>query len=309
MPNAVTTLTFAVAGGAGGSATYWDHAPVGRGGDGALVNGTLAVTPGQVLTLIVGQGGMGEDNIAGDVDGASGVAPGRAGGGGYGDGGSTLWSGGPNAFYDSFAGGSGGGGSAILLGGSPLVIAGGGGGSGAWNGRDIPTSPGYGKPPQNGGSGNANGTANGSDGNNSELAAGGWFPPTWTVSAGHGAIGATPGVGGSTGTGSGGTTTLLPGLAATGQNGAAGVSAARGGRALVSGAGGGGYAGGGSGGRTDTASVPSTTIPWAMAGAAGGAGSSFLSPAAGGTFTQAGNSPTAPLVRNPGWITLSWTCE
>lgn len=306
VPAGVTSLTFQVAGGAGGTATYWAHSPVGRGGEGARVDGVLSVTPGQFLTLVVGQGGAGALNTAGDEGGPTGNAPGHPGGGGYGNGGDTTWTGGPNSFYDSFAGGSGGGGSAILLGATPLVVAGGGGGSGAWNGKNIPTSPGIGRPPQSGGSGGLAGSGAGANGNDSQFVAPGLFAPSWTVYGGQGAVGSTPGAGGSPGT-TGSTGLVLPGIAATGTNGAPGVSAAFNQRTLVSGAGGGGYAGGGSGGRTNSTGIPSGSS-WLMAGAAGGAGSSFLSTLAEGTFAQAGNSPAEPLVRNPGWITLSWTC-
>ncbi len=55
VPTGVTSVSFAVAGGAGGG---FDATP---GGKGARTTGTLAVTPGDVLTIYVGQGGRGAE--------------------------------------------------------------------------------------------------------------------------------------------------------------------------------------------------------------------------------------------------------
>jgi hypothetical protein len=89
--------------GAGGACGYWGH-----GGGGGYASGTVAVTPGQTLTLIVGQGGQNNP-----------PAP-AYGGGGTGQN-SSQWSGG------------GGGRSAIqFVAGTDIITAGGGGGGGAY---------------------------------------------------------------------------------------------------------------------------------------------------------------------------------
>ncbi|MDR6868855.1 hypothetical protein J2Y69_003481 [Microbacterium resistens] len=301
VPAGVTQLTFEVAGAAGGTSTFTDdgHTLVGSGGAGALVTGVLLVTPGQVLSLIVGQGGMGFHNT---VSGPP--SPGYVGGGGYGSGGSTVFGGGGSAM-ENYAGGSGGGGSAILLGSTPLIVAGGGGGSGAWNGRDITSSPGIGYPRQDGG--NGSGTTGGS-GNNSQFATGFFGTRGWTVYGGGGASGAAGGAGGALGSGDGEHWAGSAGAAfgPGGGNGANGVSTTGTARPLVSGAGGGGYAGGGSGGVVRSNGVG--TSQWNIAGAAGGAGSSYLDSSATGTYGSAANAPQRYEVRNPGWIRLSWTC-
>jgi len=92
-PSGVTSVNVTLIGAGGG------YGGQGAGGAGGLVSGTLAVTPGQSYTIIVGQGGT------------------NAGGATYGGGGSSV----------SY-GGSGGGRSAIQLGGSDIVTAGAGGG-------------------------------------------------------------------------------------------------------------------------------------------------------------------------------------
>jgi len=93
VPLGVTSLLVELWGGGGGG-----NGIAGNGGAGAFVSGTLSVTPGSTLTVIVGSGG-------GFM-------------GGFGGGGVPR---------DSFAGG-GGGRSAITLGGVELIDAGGGGG-------------------------------------------------------------------------------------------------------------------------------------------------------------------------------------
>jgi hypothetical protein len=117
VPANVTSATFYLigAGGGGGRASF-------GGGGGGYATGSYAVTPGQVLTVIVGQGGGGV--AAGAVSGLPGAyTPLTYGGGGRGGsygGASALW-------YSS-----GGGRSAIRLSGAStdlVTAAGGGGGS------------------------------------------------------------------------------------------------------------------------------------------------------------------------------------
>ena len=117
VPSGVTSATFYLigAGGGGGRASF-------GGGGGGYASGTYAVTPGQVLTVIVGQGGGGV--AAGAVSGLPGAyTPLTYGGGGRGGsfgGASAVWysSGGgrsairlPNATTDLATAAGGGGGS------------------------------------------------------------------------------------------------------------------------------------------------------------------------------------------------------
>ncbi len=107
VPTGVDSIHFDVQGARGGrqNATPPPYAP----GAGGRVQGTLLVTPGQSLDIIVG--GVGGDG-----------APGGA-AGGFNGGGAT-------SFYVYGSGGGGGGSSDIWNSGTPLVIAGGGGGDG-----------------------------------------------------------------------------------------------------------------------------------------------------------------------------------
>ncbi len=99
VPSGVTALTVAVSGASGGALSFY---PL-PGGRGATVSGVLPVTPGQQLTVLVGEAGVGN------------------GGATFGGGGATA----SNAFF-----GSGGGGSFVFdAAGLPLMAAGGGGGA------------------------------------------------------------------------------------------------------------------------------------------------------------------------------------
>ncbi len=109
VPEGVTSATFDVFGAAGG---IWDHEDSGNvPSDGGQSTATIAVTPGETLTIVVGcEGGDGVSQQA---------AP--AGAFGYGNGGDAGTAANPA--------GAGGGGSAVLRGTTPLIVAGGGGGS------------------------------------------------------------------------------------------------------------------------------------------------------------------------------------
>ena len=140
VPASVTSATFNVAGGQGGSGQN------ASGGQGASLQGTLAVTPGQAFNLTVaGQGGS--DN------------------GGFGGGGNA----GPNGGSGSSAGG--GGASSVADAGGELIVAGGGGGAanhggdggasgspGMGDGGTGPAQPGGGATESAGGGGGAGGT-------------------------------------------------------------------------------------------------------------------------------------------------------
>ncbi|MFJ4672891.1 DUF7927 domain-containing protein [Kitasatospora purpeofusca] len=133
VPAGVTAVYARVfgAGGAGSPRAYYTGQY--GGGGGGYTTGTLAVTPGQALTLTVGQGGRMNSTTS------------SYGGGGAGGQGFTAANG------SSATGGSGGGMSAVWNGASgtnPLVVAGGGGGSSP--GADATT-------PAAGGGGGSNG--------------------------------------------------------------------------------------------------------------------------------------------------------
>ncbi|MFB8166829.1 hypothetical protein ACFC60_02620, partial [Kitasatospora purpeofusca] len=133
VPAGVTAVYARVfgAGGAGSPRAYYTGQY--GGGGGGYTTGTLAVTPGQALTLTVGQGGRMNSTTS------------SYGGGGAGGQGYTAANG------SSATGGSGGGMSAVWNGASgtnPLVVAGGGGGSSP--GADATT-------PAAGGGGGSNG--------------------------------------------------------------------------------------------------------------------------------------------------------
>ena len=98
VPAGVTSLTVTLNGAGGGNGYFGAN-----GGSGGTVTGTLAVTPGQELTIVVGQ--------AGSTGGSATIGGGGAQGNSYAS--------------------SGGGRSAIRLSGSDIVAAGGGGGSGS----------------------------------------------------------------------------------------------------------------------------------------------------------------------------------
>jgi hypothetical protein len=113
VPPGVTSITVKMWGAGGGGS---DNRDGGNGGGGAYVTGTLTVTPGEVLTIVVGQGGH-----AGVKDDASSYNP-------------VVYGGGGRGRRDNRGGGSGGGFSGIFRGAvsqaNALGIAAGGGGAG-----------------------------------------------------------------------------------------------------------------------------------------------------------------------------------
>jgi len=119
VPNCVYTIRVKTwgAGGSGGGADSYGGAV---GGAGAFVESDFAVTPGQILTVIVGGGaGPGANGASGYGGGSPGWGNGLIGGAYGGNAGGSGSSGG---------GGGGGGGSALYDGPSLLMVAGGGGG-------------------------------------------------------------------------------------------------------------------------------------------------------------------------------------
>ena len=303
VPAGVTSIRFSVAGGGGGAAIdkadSWEHAS--HGGSGALVTGELPVTPGQPLTLIVGQGGAG--GTFGEGAAALSGQP-ATGGKGYGDGGTS-----PAAVATASnglrgGGGGGGGGSAILLGDTPLVVAGGGGGVGSgWRA----SSTAYLWSAESGG-----------DGGDADAVA---APKLMTLNgaykyvipSGGGASGAVPGAAGELPTRTpAAPLTAHPGVAATGRDGADGTetylltNAGQVFCAVSSGGGGGGYAGGGTaGGLAQSLTTGGNLL---TIGGTGGGGSSYVAPVVQEAVTTlAGNgAPDKSLDRYPGAITLTY---
>ena len=123
VPNGVTSINVALWGGGGASSAQ--YVGNGRGGSGAYITGTLAVTPGEILGILVaGYGGA-----------SSSPSQGGYGGGGYGNYGANTYSGGPTTNGGNGTGG--GGRSAIQRGGTDIVTVGGGGGAGYSQGGDA----------------------------------------------------------------------------------------------------------------------------------------------------------------------------
>jgi uncharacterized repeat protein (TIGR01451 family) len=132
VPAGVTSISATVEGASGG--TGGGAGTGGAGGGGAVVpDTTLAVTPGETLTIYVG--GAGTNGGAGGIGGSGSAGPG---GSGLASGGS----GGAGGLYGvnerGGGGGGGGGASAIVRGTTPLVVGGGGGGGGG-HGRQSGT--------------------------------------------------------------------------------------------------------------------------------------------------------------------------
>ncbi|KHK99850.1 hypothetical protein LK09_00465 [Microbacterium mangrovi] len=293
VPAGVTELSFVVTGGAGGSVKGDTANQV--GGQGGRVTGTISVTPGEVLDIYVGQGGTGT------TSGSTGPEQ-RAGGRGYGDGGSAGAPPGDQSpsYVKWNCGAGGGGGSAIVRGSSPLVVAGGGGGgSGDFivgNNISIGARP-------RGGDAGASGGSWGFGSTNGQKA-----------SAYGGSSGAT-GRGGTGGTYSGPwpqPPTFKPGGAGSGRNGGtsygggvAVLSSPPDGWSTSGGGGGGGYGGGGGGetmwGFTDTHSGA------ALIGGGGGGGTSYVAPGTSATIGLSGVTAD-PAGRADGSVVLSWTC-
>ena len=133
VPTGVTSITVKIWGAGGGAAQYKSPYPTSSGGAGGFVSGTITVQPSQILTLIVGQGGMSGTTFASNIPATS-----------YNYGGGSY----PYAVSQSSAyGGAGGGRSEIQLNGQIIATAGGGGGAGGlyYYSNNIPS-------PQNDGS-------------------------------------------------------------------------------------------------------------------------------------------------------------
>lgn len=159
VPAGITSITVKVWGAGGGGGGGGNSQPGGDGGGGGYVESTLAVTPGETLTLNVGGGGAG-----GAFSSRGNDAGGGGGGGGYS---SVYRSSTPLAIA---AGGGGGGGGRQAVAG-----AGGGAGGGATgqSGGSIATSNGRGGTGGTPTTGGTAGTSTGNDGANGSSLNGG----------------------------------------------------------------------------------------------------------------------------------------
>ncbi len=227
VPSGVTSITVDVQGAEGSK----DAVQLGTPGKGGRVEGALAVTPGETLTIIVGQ-----------KEAAGGGGAVAYGGGGF------NWS------YYSHSGGHGGGGSDIRQGGSALAnrVAVGGGGGG--NGGNYASGTGAGAAGGNGGtttgvSGTQGGATGGGGGSGGTQAAGG--------AGGSGITNGNDGSNGSLGIGgNGGQNVTFPTASGTTMS--------------PGGGGGGGYYGGGGGEAGTNNGTTSTTAANGGGGGAGG---------------------------------------
>ena len=119
VPPCVTSIIVKAWGAGGGGAGNDSYVGL-PGGGGAYATSTLAVTPGQVFSVVVGGGGgLGGSHAASTGAGAGGYGLGNGGDGGD-----------PGSSGTSGAGGGGGGGSGLVSNGTIVVDAAGGGGGG-----------------------------------------------------------------------------------------------------------------------------------------------------------------------------------
>jgi titin len=130
VPSGITKLTVSLLGGEGGLGG-WDNTGPLQGGYRGAVTGTLAVTPGEVLTIGVGHGGY---EGASRLGSAPGGLPGTNPIPGYNGG-----TGGIAGNEGSSGAGGGGGAATVILAGTETIIAGGGGGGGG-SGQYAPTA-------------------------------------------------------------------------------------------------------------------------------------------------------------------------
>jgi hypothetical protein len=168
VPDGITSISaVCVGGGGGGAGTDVSNSSGGGGGGGALAyQTTIAVTPGEILSVTVGSGGVGGGGaLNGSAGGNSNISRGattllRANGG---SGGSVAGVGGAGGNPVTGTGGSGGAGGTGVNGTADPASAGGGGGAGGYSGNGG--NGGNGSPETAGGDG-AGGGGGGSGGGN-----------------------------------------------------------------------------------------------------------------------------------------------
>jgi hypothetical protein len=218
VPAGVTSIQLTVIGGGGGGGGC-DSSPGSAGRAGARTSGTLAVSPGQVLTISVGSGGGGGSSDQGSAPGGAGGTNNLGYSGGRGS----------NSGPVPISGGGGGGGaaSAVLVNGTPTVVAAGGGG-GAGGGNGVPgqgVSPGG----TSGGIAGGDGTYKGGDGGGAGGGGGGYPLGGAGGSVNGGDVGGNSGADGQS---------FVPAGFSLGEGGAGGINAIRGSRASSAGGGG-----------------------------------------------------------------------
>ena len=268
VPDKVTTLQITAQGGGGGAGLGFDGSlfigESGPGGAGTAIVASVAVVPGEQITIDVGGKG-------GDGPNWSGSSCSSAASGGSGGVSPTVYDGGPGGTGDGCGGGGGGGGGATAVGAgdSTVLIASGGGGGGA-----------------GGGFAGANGGGGASGG---PLAAG---------SSGSAGSGTNPGGGGtcctSTPAGTGGGSSCTACDSGGGGGGGGGFSGGVGG-----GAGGAGIGGGGGGSAGDnylSTSVFGVTVSTAPSSADGSVLIDWTSPS---TSTAVTCSPDGVVIGQP----------
>jgi hypothetical protein len=215
IPAGITTVDLNVISGGGGGGGN-DSSPGAAGRSGARIAGTLAVSPGQILTISIGSGGIGGASDQGSAPG------GRAGINTLGYGGGAGSAAGPTPI--SGGGGGGGAASVILLNGSPVIVAAGGGGGGG-GGNGVPgqgVSPGG----TSGSTAGGNGQIKGGDGGGAGGGGGGYPSGGAGGSVNGGDVGGNSGADGQN---------LVPGGFVLSQGAAGGVGAIRGSRAAGNG--------------------------------------------------------------------------
>ena len=166
VPNGITSISaICVGGGGGGAGTDVSNLSGGGGGGGALAyQTTIAVTPGETLSVTVGTGGVGgAPNVAGSAGGNSNISRGattliRANGG---SGGSVGATGGAGGTVVTGTGGSGGSGGTGVNGTADPAFGGGGGGAGGYSGNGGNAGNGFPETAGLDGSGGAGGGAGG----------------------------------------------------------------------------------------------------------------------------------------------------
>jgi len=218
VPSGITSLSIvAIGGGGGGGGAYGGPSnPGNAGGSGAMVTSSLTVTAGQVLTLVVGGGGLAGANDP-NILGADTATGGGGGGSSNVDAGSAhqiiAAGGGGGGAYGGTVGGDGGQpGGAGGFGGPGASDIGGGGGAGGTGGAGATTimgavgvdgGNGNGGPGGNGAASEIGGAPGGAGGSSVGTGAGGSAPPSQLDRSGGGGGGYGGGGGGILGGGGG----------------------------------------------------------------------------------------------------------
>jgi hypothetical protein len=138
VPDGITQLTLTLAGGEGGRGGTDSAGPSPEGGYQGVVTGTISVTPGQVLTIAVGQGGATGDGSTAGIDDPDFYTWGAAAGGQNPLGSYRGGNGGVAGFQGSSGDAGGGGAATVITTADATIVAGGAGGAGG-SGQYEPT--------------------------------------------------------------------------------------------------------------------------------------------------------------------------